>query len=259
MNISRFFEISKFFNDIFVCRSFSAAIFGESAGSASVSMHLTSNLSKGLFHKAIMMSGTVYAPWAVTPVKDWTQRLAKKLGWNGEGGEKSCLNVLQRASPDAIIKVQDSLLTLQDRKRYVLFPFGPTVEPYESAQSFLTKHPKEIIDVAWSKNIPVIIGACSEEGLLMYKSNLFEIIDENHFFNWSHSHFPFSVTTRRPSLMSKIRLANALPIDELDIDVESTQAHEMGEQLKKFYFGFSELSIETVLVYLMVIQQLFVC
>lgn len=59
--------------------------------------------------------------------------------------------------------------------------------------------------------------------------------------------------------MSKIRLANALPIDELDIDVESTQAHEMGEQLQKFYFGFSELSIETVLVYLMVIQQLFVC
>lgn len=53
--------------------------------------------------------------------------------------------------------------------------------------------------------------------------------------------------------MSKIRLENALPIHELGIDVESTQAHEMGKQLKKFYFGFSALSIETVLVYLMVI------
>lgn len=148
------------------------AIFGESAGSASVSMHLISDLSKGLFHKAIMMSGTVYAPWAITPVPDWSQRIAKKLGWNGEGGEKVCLNVLQRASPDAIIKVQESILTLEDRKRYVLFPFGPTIESYESNQSFFSKDPKELINTAWSKNIPVIIGGCSEEGLLLYKSNL---------------------------------------------------------------------------------------
>lgn len=133
-------------------------------------MHLISNLSKGLFHKAIMMSGTVYAPWAVTPINDWTQRIAKKLGWNGEGGDKACLNVLHRAAPDAIIKVQESLLSLEDRKRYVLFPFGPIIEPYETDHSFLSKDPKEIINSAWSKNIPVIIGACSDEGLLLWKS-----------------------------------------------------------------------------------------
>lgn len=53
--------------------------------------------------------------------------------------------------------------------------------------------------------------------------------------------------------MSKVRLEYALPIDELDIEVDSSQAQEMGKQLKKFYFGFSALSIETVMVYLMVI------
>lgn len=121
------------------------------------------------------MLGTVYAPWAVTPVKDWTQRIAKKLGWNGEGGEKASLNVLQRASSDAIIKAQESLLTLEDRKRHVLFQFGPVVEPYESDHSFLSKDPKELINTAWSKNIPIIIGACSEEGLVLYKSNSIEI------------------------------------------------------------------------------------
>lgn len=149
-----------------------AALFGESAGSASVSMHMISDMSKGLFHKAIMMSGTVYAPWALSPVKDWTQRIAKKLGWNGEGGEKACLNVLQRASHDAIIKVQESTLTLEDRKRYTLFPFGPLVEPYESSQCFLKKDPKELSATAWSKNIPLIVGTCSDEGLLFYKSIL---------------------------------------------------------------------------------------
>lgn len=149
----------------------SAAIFGESAGAASVSMHLLSDLSKGLFHKAIMMSGNAFAPWAVTPVTDWTQRIAKKLGWNGEGGDKACLNVLQHASNDAIIKVQESTLTLEDRKRYTLFPFGPTVEPYETAQCFFSKDPKELAKKPWSKNIPVIIGSCSDEGLLFYKCN----------------------------------------------------------------------------------------
>lgn len=52
--------------------------------------------------------------------------------------------------------------------------------------------------------------------------------------------------------MSKIRLEYALPIQELGIDVNSMQVNELGKQLKKFYFGFSALSLETVLVYLMV-------
>lgn len=158
------------------------AIFGESAGSASVSLHMVSNMSKGLFHKAIMMSGTIYSPWALSPVKDWTQRIAKKLGWNGDGGDKACLDILQRASHDSIIKVQESTMTVEDRKKYTLFPFGPVIEPYESAQCFLGKDPKELAGSAWSKDIPVIVGMCSDEGLLFYKSMLFNISIESFYF-----------------------------------------------------------------------------
>lgn len=53
--------------------------------------------------------------------------------------------------------------------------------------------------------------------------------------------------------MSKLKLENALPIHELGLDVDNTQCREMGKELKKFYFGFSAVSTETVLVYLMVI------
>lgn len=63
------------------------------------------------------------------------------------------------------------------------------------------------------------------------------------------------MTTRRPSLLPKIRLEYALPLDELDLDVDSPQVQEMGDELKKFYFGFSALNMETVLVYLMVILK----
>lgn len=39
-------------------------IYGESAGSVAVNYHVISPSSKGLFHKAIMQSGTVLCPWS---------------------------------------------------------------------------------------------------------------------------------------------------------------------------------------------------
>lgn len=134
---------------------------------------MLSDLSKGLFHKAIMMSGNAIAPWVLLPVDDWTQRVAKKLGWNGQGGDKSCLSVLQRASPDDIIKAQDRIVTLEDRKQYIFFPFGTVIEPYESAQCFLNKNPLDLLESAWSKDVPVIAGHCTGEGLLVYKGSYY--------------------------------------------------------------------------------------
>lgn len=115
------------------------------------------------------MSGAAYAPWAVYD-SDKTQRLAKLLGWNGEGGEAACLKVLQQATPNAIVKVQEDILTREDRERLNFIPMGPVIEPYESTQCFLSKDPKELTKTAWSKNVPLIIGSCSSEGLLFYKS-----------------------------------------------------------------------------------------
>lgn len=147
------------------------AIFGESAGAASISLHMVSDLSKGLFHKAIIMSGTIYMPWVVLPITDWPQRTARKLGWNGDGGEKGCLYFLQRSHSDSVTRAQYTTLTEEDIKSYLFFPTGPCVEPYQSEQCFLSKDPRELIHTAWSKDIPLILGGCSEEGLLFYKSN----------------------------------------------------------------------------------------
>ncbi|GBP24364.1 Venom carboxylesterase-6 [Eumeta japonica] len=43
----------------------SVTIFGESAGAASVHMHMLSPASKGLFHRAIAQSGLATSPWAL--------------------------------------------------------------------------------------------------------------------------------------------------------------------------------------------------
>lgn len=42
-------------------------IFGGSVGGASVGFHLLSPMSKGLFHKAILQSGSPVCQWAVNP------------------------------------------------------------------------------------------------------------------------------------------------------------------------------------------------
>ncbi|XP_045506429.1 juvenile hormone esterase-like [Colias croceus] len=56
-------------------------IFGESAGAASVSAHLISPMSKGLFKRAITQSGTTLCPWAQTyGARDRAILLARELG-----------------------------------------------------------------------------------------------------------------------------------------------------------------------------------
>lgn len=55
-------------------------IFGESAGGASVTYHMQSTLSKGLFHKAISQSGNNLCPWGAVAHKGVAESRAKRLG-----------------------------------------------------------------------------------------------------------------------------------------------------------------------------------
>lgn len=51
--------------DIFGGDPNQVTLFGESAGAASVSMHLLSPKSSPYFQRAIVQSGSVTAPWAI--------------------------------------------------------------------------------------------------------------------------------------------------------------------------------------------------
>ena len=80
-------------------------LFGHSAGAASVDYHLVSEQSKGLFHRAILLSGCSFnKTWALSQRKDFASRLAKKLGWDGSGGDKKLLEVLENAKAHDLMK-----------------------------------------------------------------------------------------------------------------------------------------------------------
>lgn len=120
-------------------------IFGESAGSMSVSAHLVSPQSKGLFKNAIVQSGSIY------DINRWTQpELVKtflsKIGCTSSD-YKSCLSNYRFGQfPEA-----DGL------------SFWPTVDG-----EFLPNHPEELVsNHGVDTNINVLLGTVGNEGAFM--------------------------------------------------------------------------------------------
>lgn len=82
----------------------SITMFGESAGSSSVSQHVLSPMSKGLFHQAIMQSGSANAPWAhqsQSVARGKADDLIKNVKCDGKTGFE-CLKTIK---PDRILEV----------------------------------------------------------------------------------------------------------------------------------------------------------
>ena len=94
----------------------SVTIFGESAGSSSVSILVLSPLAKGLFHRAIMESGQSISPWGhIQP----THRLAPLYGARLVGSSYGCTHVFGQS--DSFVKCLRGVnaSALRDAAQYV--------------------------------------------------------------------------------------------------------------------------------------------
>lgn len=146
-------------------------MFGESAGGVSVHWHMLSDFSKNLFDKAIVQSGSALLPWANGPRNNQAERLAKKLGWDGSGGDTEIVDFLRRIDVADLIRAQD--ITNDDEKRdWAFTDWLPSQEPYVAEQSFFTDNPLETYKCAWGNGIPLIIGGTTDEGLLFYRTTM---------------------------------------------------------------------------------------
>jgi cholinesterase len=194
-------------------------LFGHSAGGSCVSWHCMSNLSKGLFHRAIIMSGCTLNSWSSTPRLGWAFRLASKLGYPGdEKNEIEILKFLQSLTGEEIVKGQMQNLRKPEEMRTVDFPFAPCIEPFLTGNTFISQRPIELMKDAWSNSIPVMVGGTSFEGLMFMES-----IQANS------------------TIISNFKLENVMP-SEIGLQTDNPHAIEFVKNLRKIYYSSSLLS-----------------
>lgn len=120
-------------------------IAGESAGSMSVSGHMASKLSRGLFARAIGESGAMFAPLA-PPDRAFGEKLGK---WFATAIGKTSIAELRAMS------AKDLLEAARTQKN---FHWGPVIDG-----RFLTQPPEKTFQAHQQADVPLLLGSNSQE------------------------------------------------------------------------------------------------
>ncbi|XP_001651649.3 glutactin [Aedes aegypti] len=141
-------------------------IFGESAGAAAVSAMLHSPLvqyqSTPLFHKAILQSGSVFAPWAISDAPiEGTSDITSRIGCTGVAVEQCLRGVDLRTLLEAFIAHRDQTIITRG------YPYvAGTGIVVGGPSGLFPQHPKYYLQNA-NKHIAIMAGANSQDGLFL--------------------------------------------------------------------------------------------
>ncbi|XP_068899714.1 cholinesterase 2-like isoform X2 [Tenebrio molitor] len=146
-------------------------IFGQSAGSASVTYHLLHTESEGLFRGAICESGSFLCPWAYQRrAREYAFKTASLINENFKTNNDSqaLLEFLQSVPAEELDEVSYQLsLTENHQNRQLLqgFFYAPVIEP-EHDGAFLTKKMYGQLKSGDFVKVPTLMGFNSEENLI---------------------------------------------------------------------------------------------
>ncbi|XP_061395056.1 esterase B1-like [Musca vetustissima] len=192
-------------------------VFGQSAGGASIHYMMLSPRLRGLFNKAIIQSGSAFAPWAITDRHDWGYKYARVLGYRGECNDKQVYDYLKQQNSRRLGLYYHSLLTKELMVDHVIFFFVPVVEPYITEDCIISRPIMESLATAWGNDIPLLIGGTSSEGLLVH-----------------------AVTKKHPYCINGLGdFVNFLPKD-LQHSRHYEELKKCGEKLREIYFKNKE-------------------
>ncbi|KAM5262853.1 pyrethroid hydrolase Ces2e-like [Ctenodactylus gundi] len=122
-------------------------IFGESAGGTSVSSHVLSPMSKGLFHGAIMESGVALLPDLISSSSEAVSTMVANLS--------SCETVNSEALVRCLrSKTEEEILAINKAFKVI----AGVVDG-----AFLPRHPQELLASAEFQPVPSIIGVNNDE------------------------------------------------------------------------------------------------
>lgn len=136
-------------------------IFGESAGAVSVGNLLAMPLARGLFHKAILQSGTARCKVTLEAAAKMTEQLLAKLQIDRQN-----LSELADLPAEKIVEASGIL------PRRAFGPVGDGV--------VIPEHPEKVLYAGLAKDIPVLVGTNAHENkLFTYFDPAWKDMDEN--------------------------------------------------------------------------------
>lgn len=138
----------------------SVTLIGLSAGARSATLHMISPMSKGLFHRVILMSGGVTAQWKVPPHQ---LHLAKK--------QARILNCPEDDIPTMVecLKKIDGVTIGETTRQFNEFinnpvvSWYPVIEPDFGQERFLTDDPTKLFREGDFERVPIISGITNDE------------------------------------------------------------------------------------------------
>ncbi|KAF5306942.1 hypothetical protein FQA39_LY00172 [Lamprigera yunnana] len=135
-------------------------IMGYSAGGASVSLHLVSPMSKGLFQRAMIMSGSSFGNWPVPPHQmELAQKQARFVGCpdNNSSVIYECL------MKKSVEEITDTLHLFREFAYDPIMRWLPVIEPDCGQERFLTDDPVKLLLEGKFEKVPIMTGITSGE------------------------------------------------------------------------------------------------
>ncbi|ODN01879.1 Esterase FE4 [Orchesella cincta] len=199
--------------------SSNVVLCGESAGAACVHFHMMSPMSKGLFAKCIMQSGSGLSPWAFNRnPSEKVRKLAKQLDLNGHFNHThmpELVRDLKRLDAQALVAQRKDYEMKEDAQ---MIHFAPSAESGPiNGNTFLTDTPSQLLYTGkLVTEVPMILGINREEGLyrsvpILRDSIKLKALNEH----WSHE----------------------LPTHLMYKKENVHQHDDFSKAIRKFYFG----------------------
>ena len=128
-------------------------IFGQSAGGMSTCALLASPLAKGLFHRAISMSGSCADAMPLEESYEIGRRMVERIGCKGEGKELlACLR--QKPAQDFVFKIKNTVINAIKGG----ITFGIKIDGY-----VLKEQPIDALAKGEFNRVPVMVGHTRDE------------------------------------------------------------------------------------------------
>lgn len=194
-------------------------IGGFSAGSSAVDLLMLSDMTKGLYNKAIPESGASVGVWSVQidPVQN-AKDFAKQLKFDNVDNITALEEFYSNLSYDDL--TSDAFFDRIDST----FVFTPCVESEASVEKFLVDAPVNILAQGKNRKVPVLYGFANMEGLFRIGT----------FLEWKNG-------------MNE-RFSDFLPPDLQFKD--DKEKEEVAQKIKRFYFGDDIVSEATMQGYI---------